>query len=395
MLYGTININDPQSISSRAQILVNKKPFTKEDKAEFDALLGLLDHIQRRAASDANVFPLPRSARLYGPPEEIIAQVHYLRTGDQMPLSKYHEKRQAEQRDMNVATDSAGGLFVPTGIAAQVMSAMKAYDRLFDSDVITIVESPHGNQWAYPLSDDTSATASIAAEDTQDTEIDPQPDSLVLPKAPTWRTGMVKVSLELAQDSAFPIDEYVSKNFGPQLARGIGAANVAALMSKASQGAIASGSASNDGSGATGANSVGTDDLYALMASVNPAYLASPQCGWLMSFATLIKLLTLKDKQGRPIIPPASNESGDFVLLTKPVYICPGMDSIATGKKPIAFGAMNYFVMRVVKGGIAVQRFTERYIDQGQLAYRAFMRANGGLGKAASADSPVKYLQNA
>ena len=66
------------------------------------------------------------------------------------------------------------------------------------------------------------------------------------------------------------------------------------------------------------------------------------------------------------------------------------MDStIASGKKTILFGALNYYKIRTV-GEIRMYRLVERYRDTDQDAFIAFIREDGNLLTAGTA--PVKIM---
>lgn len=138
-----VNINNRESIRARAQVLVNKKPFSKEDKSEFDALLGLLDHLEKNAGT-RDVDRRPKAGEFYNddPPEHRAAYLHFLRGGGSHQVAEWMQKR-----DMTVTTDASGGFFVPEGFSGQIKAAAKAHDRLFDGNVVTVIESNHGNQF--------------------------------------------------------------------------------------------------------------------------------------------------------------------------------------------------------------------------------------------------------
>jgi HK97 family phage major capsid protein len=298
---------------------------------------------------------------------------------------------------------SGSGYLVPAQFFDQVFAMMKATDDLFSEDAVTRIDTPRGGPASIPNMDDTTSSATLVTQATTSTETEPAAlGQLSFPTAPTWRSGIVKVSIELDQDSAIPLDTLLARSFAVRFARGIGSNNVSVLLAAAELGATATGSASNDGGAGTGANSVGSDDLFALMASVDPAYIASPKCAWAMSYATLIAIDKLKDKQGRPLKLVRRNEqTGEIELLFKPVRICPSMPSIGTGNKCVAFGDFSRFIVRGVQGGLRVLRLEERYAEFGQIAFEAFLRSDAGLQRTLDvvspttyADSPVKYLAN-
>jgi HK97 family phage major capsid protein len=289
------------------------------------------------------------------------------------------------------------GPLVPVGFYPQVMAMMKAADDLFNPDVVGWLETDTGNPFSLPNMDDTSSSASIVAQGVQITTQDLATlGQLSFPEAPTWRSGMIKVSIELDTDAGFSLEDLFAQSFAVRFARGIGAYNVGKLLAAATLGATAVGASGNNGTSATGGTTVGSDDLYSLMGSVDPAYVASPKCAWVMNFQTMTAIAQLKDKNGRPLHlikqNPATNE---VELLMKPIRVCPSMANIGPNATPIAFGDLGRFIVRAVPSSMRVQRLGERFAEYLQVAYQAFLRADSNLQLTPGSQSPVKYLQNA
>jgi len=61
-------------------------------------------------------------------------------------------------------------------------------------------------------------------------------DSVAFPRCPTWRSGHIRASLELAGDSAFNLGQLPADSFARRFARGIGAAFITTLFSDATLG---------------------------------------------------------------------------------------------------------------------------------------------------------------
>jgi HK97 family phage major capsid protein len=261
---------------------------------------------------------------------------------------------------------------------------------------VLFIESDNAGPMPFPMIDDTGVVASIVAEGQQSSTADLTVGNTTLPIAPTWRSHLVKASVELLQDSGYPLEEVLQGSFALRMARGIGSANVATLLSLAALGATAVGASGNDGGAETGGTSVGTDDLEGLIASVDEAYLLSPKCRWLMTAATLKYILQIKDKMGRPVFYRERNVAGEVLLLGYPVAISPSMPALGLSNKPILFGDLGRFLVRVAKNATRLVINQERFIMSGQLGYELFLRSNATLAlSSAASDSPVKYLQNA
>jgi HK97 family phage major capsid protein len=291
-----------------------------------------------------------------------------------------------EFRSLGVGTDSAGGFLAPQRFSDRLYMMQKAYDPLFNPDVVTVVETEPGSSFSAPLQEDTSSVWTIISENAGAVLANVGAfDILVLPKPPTFRSPMVQVSLELLQDSAYDIETLLLNDFAPESARGIGASLFGTLIAASSLGVT----------GAAGA--ISSDNIFDLVGSLDPAYTASPKCAWLCRYSTLIAIAKLKDSAGLPVFPTIMNRdaNGNFSLLGMPLYVCPSAAAISTGNKSLICGDMSKYIVRRVRGSVIVKRFAETYAERAMAGFMGFVRLNSGLAKATGSDSPVKYLQHA
>lgn len=397
---------------ANAQALLASPRFTKEDSARVAGYLrfaetatpapghlGIEQLYQARARMAAGL-PIEEESESL----ELRAFRGFLSRGaERLSSAELATLRRPDVRDMTSVGGayplSGTGYLAPVQFIDRCWSMLKATDDLFSEDAVTIAETARGGPASVPSLNDTTSAAVVVGQGQGSSQAEPTPGQLSFGTCQTWRTGACRVSMELEQDSGIPIDGMLADAFAVRFARGIGAFNVATLKAAATLGATAAGSAGNDGGSGSGANSVGSDDLYSLAGSLDPAFVSSAKCAWVMNWSTLIALAKLKDKQGRPLKLIGSDDSGLLTLMFKPVRICPSMDSIGTGKKPIAFGALDYFIQRRVKGGMWVIRDKESRAEYGQLEFQGYLRSDAGLqvGAATSppAPTPVVYLQNA
>jgi HK97 family phage major capsid protein/HK97 family phage prohead protease len=304
-------------------------------------------------------------------------------------LRRYLATGRHEQRDMN--TGGAASAFNPEEFNEYVYETMKATDAVFEA--CTHIESDTGGPLDLFALDDTSSASSILGEAVADSEQDPGLGRIQLAEAPTWDTGVVRVTWALLRDSGADIESMLAKAFAVRHSRGLGASLVTTLLAASELGATASGSAANTGGTENGSTSIGTADLVALRSSVDPAYRAAG-AWWLMNDSTLAFLDGLLDKQGRPVL-PQTYVNGRRMIMNFPVGICPSLANIGPGAIPILFGATGYFVLRTVKSEGQLLRLQERYIEYLETGFKSFLRANAALLCASGASSPVKYLANA
>ena len=292
----------------------------------------------------------------------------------------------AEARALAVGTGAAGGFTVPEDFYRQLEEAMKAYGAV--RNVATIIRTDSGANLPMPTVNDTGNVGAIVNENTQVTEQDVTFGQVTL-GAYMYSSKIVRVSLQLLQDSAFDIEAYLARAFAERLGRatnahfttGTGTGQPAGIVTGATLGKT----------GATGqTTSVTYNDLVDLVHSVDPAYRALDG-RWMMHDQTLAAIKKLVDSQGRPLWAPGIIGGEPDRILGYPYEINNDMPTMAASAKSILFGALSKYHIREVLG-IQMLRLQERYADFLQVGFLAFMRTDGVLLDAGT--NPVKYYQN-
>jgi HK97 family phage major capsid protein len=315
------------------------------------------------------------------------------------------EQGQQQYRDMGVGNPTAGGYFVPAGFVYEVEVALKYYGNMLG--VAKILDTATGQPLPYPTSNDTSVSGEIVGENSIVTTQDVTIGHLVF-GAYKFSTKMVKVSLELAQDSAFNMEQFLVEKFAVRIGRilnakftnGVGTTEPTGIITAivANNGTpsatptigtplIAAGSALNTGGSETGANSIGSSDLFNLEHTVDPLY--RPRAKYMMHDQTLRAIKTLLDKYGRPLWVPGVASNAPDTINGYQYSINNDMDPIGASKVSVVFGALEKYLIRRVKE-LAVLRLVERYAEYGQLAFIGFARYDGNLLDAGT--KPVNYL---
>ena len=237
------------------------------------------------------------------------------------------EKRDqlAGSQSITYTEGNVGGYFVPAGFVYDIEKATKFFAPLLDGLTIRILETATGQVLPYPTSNDTNNAWTLLGEASQVSDQGTTPNYVTPGSAPTGQpgnvlaghvnfnaykgtTGLIRVSLELLQDSAFNIESFLTEAFATRLGRGYeyyltngsgSNAPTGILPAIAASGAtpiVAAGSSANDGSANTGANSIGYADLINLIHSVNPTYRYGAK--FMFADTTLRFLRTLLDKFG-------------------------------------------------------------------------------------------------
>jgi HK97 family phage major capsid protein len=318
-----------------------------------------------------------------------------------------------EQRDQQAGTQSItysegnlGGYFVPAGFVQDIEKATKYFANLLDGSSIRIMETATGNVLPYPTSNDTNEAWRLLSETTQIVDNGTTPNYPTLGTEPTanpgnvlasnvtfgaWKgsTGLVRVSLELMQDSAFSLEAFLKEAFAVRLGRGyeyyltLGSGTNApmgilpAIVASGATPIVAGGSSLNDGiAGNTGVNSIGYQDLVNLIHSVDPTYRRGAK--FMFSDLTLAHLKTRIDKFGRPLWVPSVRESEPDTVAGFPYVINQSFPQIAASATTVAFGSWNKFIVRKVRD-LSIARLDERFADFGEVGYVGFSRIDSRL----------------
>lgn len=407
--------------------LDEKRELTPEEKIEFDKLFvqvrGLTDSIaaiEAEAQIDSMIADTRGQRRENDPAaggneEQAAAFRTYLRNGEgsmvpeQRSLLVRGNPNAPDLRTGNPQSDitgNLGGYTVPQGFYAQVIDALKYFGGILDAGPF-ILNTAMGNDMPVPTSDDTSQTGAIFAENTQITTQEIAFGQVIL-KAYKYSSKIILIPIELLQDSGVDIEAFIVKKIGERLGRilnthftvGTGNGQPRGVTLDAVPGVTGPLATAWSGAGASGTTGgIDYNSLVNLKYSVNRLYRVGAK--WMMSDATLAALLQLKDTAGRPLILDyltALQEDEPEKLLGQPIVVNNDMPNLGsagsplTGNGAILYGNFsNYWVRRVM--AMVVLRLVERYADMGQVAFLAFMRADGRMVDAGQ--HPIKSFVSA
>ncbi len=297
------------------------------------------------------------------------------------------EARSVERRDMGVASGAAGGYLVPPGFLAKITEVQKWFGGV--RKVANVIETTTGQSLIWPSNDDTGNPAVIIGEDTQVSELDLSFGQKTL-SAYMWTTGAVRIGRALMQDTAFDLESVVADRFGKRFGRG---QNTAFTTGAGISGGIAGGTVGTVNGGVLVLTYA---QLVAHVHKIDPAYRASPNCGWMMSDSTLSAIQQITDTAGRPLFVPAGSFGSIALAAGGPVGSNPGgsADTLlgypitinndlaapaASGSAVIAlFGDFHAgYIVRDVTDSTATLRLDERYADYAEVGFIGYMRSDG------------------
>jgi HK97 family phage major capsid protein len=298
----------------------------------------------------------------------------YLRRGlgrltqDQQQLM---EGRYSEVRAQGTVDDTAGGYLVPDEFRNTMTETMKAFGGLLG--LAEVITTTTGADLQWPTNDDTGNEGALLAEGATVTEQDVTLGSRKL-KAHTYTSKMVKVNLQLLQDTAFALESWLPQKLGERIGRA--AAGHLATGTGIDQ---PEGITTNTTVGKTGAagqtTSVIYDDLIDLEHSVDPAYRGNGQ--YVFHDSTLKVLRKLKDGDSRPLWVPVPAPGFPATINGFRYTIDNKMPEPGASKKTIVFGDIRagYIVRQVLQ--VQTLRLSERYADSLQVAFLGFARLDG------------------
>lgn len=286
----------------------------------------------------------------------------------------------AELRTHALSPDSSGGFTVPDEFRRELITALEEENVIRSlatsfttmSGVMTIpVNSAHGSaSWkaegaAYAASDETFAEVTLNA----------------------WKaTALIKVTEELLNDSAFPIESFVAKEFGRRLGKLEEEAFINGDGSSKPTGIVGG---STLGKTATATNAITADELTDLYHSLGRAYRA--KATWVMKDSTVQLLRKLKTgvSSDNTYLWQAGLKDGEpDRLFGRPVVVSEFMPAASTGLKPIIFGDISYYYIGD-RQAMSMQRLNELYAENGHIGFRQFKRTDGKLSLATAVNHLV------
>lgn len=288
----------------------------------------------------------------------------YLRTGDRYLM---------EQFAQSIAGDgSQGGYMVPDSFLTRVSDRKKAYGGI--RQVSEVITTGDGQSLRWPSNDDTANSAAIVAEGVSGTAgADLVLGSVTLGAFSYSSNGTgnvpLKVSLELLQDAAFDVANFVSNKLGERIGRkqavdlatGGGTTLPFGLFTKAA-----------DVMTATAVSLAAPEHIL----QVDSEYRDNGNCRWVMSDTTLQKVWQSQTTTNQPLFIPGGSDivgAPGGRLFGYPIVIDPGAGTL------VAFGDIRqgYIIRDVRQVEVLVDPYT--YSSTRQIGYHAWARMDANI----------------
>ena len=267
---------------------------------------------------------------------------------------------------LSEGVDADGGFLVPEDFERDIVSALDEENVI--RSLAKVITTQHERK--IPIATGHS-TAQWTAENAAYTESNPsfgqkQIDAFKL-------TDLCRVSVELLQDSAFDIEDYLVKEF----ARAFGIAEEEAFCVGTGTNqptGIFTAKGGTVGVTAASATAITVDEVISLVYTLKSPYRRNAK--FLMHDATVSLLRKLKDSNGVYLWQPSVQAGEPDRLLGYEIYTSPYVPTAAAGAMTVAFGDFkNYWIGD--RAGRTVQRLNELYATNGQIGYVATERVDG------------------
>ena len=276
--------------------------------------------------------------------------------------------KRAVHNVLSEGTDSEGGYLCPTEFERQIVDALKEENVMRKLCKIITTD----NERKIPVAASHS-TAEWTAENADYTESDPSFSQKTIDAYKL--TDLVKVSIELLQDSMFDLEDYIGREF----AFAFGAAEEEAFCVGTGSGQPTGLFTANGGEvGVTAASStaVTADEIINLIYSLKSPY--RKKAKFLANDETICAIRKLKDGNGVYLWQPALQQGEPDKLLGYDIFTSPYVPTMAAGAYAMAFGDFqNYWIAD--RAGRTVQRLNELYSTKGQVGFVGTERVDGKI----------------
>jgi HK97 family phage major capsid protein len=278
----------------------------------------------------------------------------------------------------------SAGVAVPTGVG-DLTIVQKSLGNL--AAAVKQLVTDAGQPIRLPIVDDTANDLVDLAELADQGEVDPAITS-VLSSVDDLSSGLVVISNQLLQDSAFSVSDMVTEIFNTRLIKGLnkrvysGNGNSFDAITTAAPVKVTTASPM----------AIQWSELTGLYGSLDVAYRTN--ASWVISSATHSYLLAMTDNYGHPILQPDVHGTPFMSLLGRPVVIAETAPSVAAGNAPILFGDLSTYVLRSVRNP-TILRLNERFATQNATGFILFARAGGRNLSQASSPSMARLAMHA
>ena len=276
---------------------------------------------------------------------------------------------EAEFRVLNKTTTTAGGFLVPQDMGEMIVSAARAANAV--AQVALEIPTAGGENFLLPT-DVTHGVAAWTAESVGYTLGDEVFGQVTM--SAFKAASMVRVTEELVQDSAVPIDAFLSLELGGRLGALEQTAFTVGSGTGQPMGLVAAGSTYSVTTAATGSTLLFKPvDVLAFYKALAAPY--RPNATWMLHPDDFASLAASADTAGALVFP--SLQGPEPSLYGRGVVLNADLPTPAANAKSLVFGDFQkaYAIRRAA--GVGLVRMNELRAETGEVVYRANERVDG------------------
>lgn len=301
-------------------------------------------------------------------------------------MTSEERKIVAEMRAQST-TDSAGGYTIPEGFSNEIESGLLAYGGMLE--VARRFPTATGNDLPWPTEDNTSQKGEILAENDQVNEQDLTFSSVTL-NAYMYSSKLIRVSLQLLQDSAFNMESFIAGKMSERIGRILNEHYTTGTGNGQPRGVV---TASSEGKETSSPTAFTFQEVIDLKHSVDPAYRGNGRYMFSDNTLAAIKKLSVGSSDARPLWQPSYVVGEPDRVDGSPYTINQDVaDSGTASNKFMLYGDFSKYINRDVLG-FQLMVLRERYADYHQVGIIGFSRFDGDLIDAGA--GAVKHMIHA
>lgn len=350
----------------------DKRELSAEENVEFDKLMGAMSDKDAKATQIAEAEE--RATRVDSLRAKYEVKAFEIAKVNADTASELRAVASGEQREANMALRALvkGDATVRKGFADFVVEYLTSVAPVYD--VARKLRTGNGEDIVVPRVT-ANQSAAFVAEGGTITAADPTIGSVTLRAHKL--ASLTLLSSELAADASFPIEEYVGRAAGRQIAFVAGSAFTLGTGTTQPTGFVTAATTAGALSTATGSAFLAAADILTLIYALDPSY-RNQDTVVFASTTAVAKIRKFQDTTGQFIFQPGIDGPGSDRIAGYRFLENVNLAAVGSASKSVAVLHGPSYIVREV-GSIQVARSADRFFETDQLALRTLYRVDGNL----------------
>lgn len=349
-----------------------KRELSTEENGEFEKLMNAMSDKDAKAQQISEAEE--RATRVDSLRAKYEVKAHEIAKVDADTANDLRAIATGEKRNAQIALRALvkGDATVRKGFADFVVEYLTAVAPVYD--VARKLRTGNGEDIVVPRVTANQSAAWVAEGGTI-TAADPTIGSVTL--GAYKLASLTLISSELAADASFPIEEYVGRAAGRQIAYVAGSAFTLGTGTVQPTGFVTAANTAGALSTATGSAFFAAPDILTLIYALEPGY-RNQDTVVMASTTAVAKIRKFQDTTGQFIFQPGIDGPGSDRIAGYRFLENVNLAAVGSASKSVAVLHGPSYIVREV-GTIDVARSTDRYFETDQVALRTLYRVDGNL----------------